>query len=357
MLACRRILGLVAAIAVLLTNHTVLGLQTAPVGASLPDHFERYLSTVIRPSARDRSRLLDGEPLTKLIDTDDGSEVAVFGAVWIHASPKQYLDALNDIETFEHGAGFQVTKRIEDPPRAEDFATLRLPSVDVKDLRGCRVGDCKVKLDKPTIEALRSHVDFAKTTAGDDASAIVANRLFDEAIAYRANGNEALLAYQDDDPPRVAAAEFATMLDHMPEFKDFLPEVKPALLGHSAASPSAGPAFLYWQIVSFGLKPTLRMTDVASHETAAGTVVSSKMIYATHYFRAALELRVLVVDPTRGPGFWFITINRSRLDGLSGIIGFFIRGRVRGDSQKGALTVLVATKRKIEAAAMAGAGS
>ena len=43
--------------------------------------------------------------------------------------------------------------------------------------------------------------------------------------------------------------------------------------------------------VSFGLKPTLRMTHVVSYAGRAGTVVASKMIYGSHYFRSALELR------------------------------------------------------------------
>ena len=344
-------------VVVLLVSQPALSWQAAPGPARLPDRFEHYLSTVIRPSARERISMLEGAPLTKLIDTDDGSEVAVFGAIWIHASPQQYLDAVKNIETFESGTGFQVTRRIEDPARREDFAGLTLPPVDVKSLRSCRVGDCKLKLDESAIAALHAPLDLAKPTIAEDVSVVVRERLFEEATAYRARGNDALLVYQDDSPPRAAAADFGAMVEHMPELSEFLPELKPYLLGHSAPASSAGLDFLYWQIVSFGLKPTLRMSHVASHQTAAGTVVSSKMIYASHYFRAALELRVLVTDPSRGPGFWFITINRSRVDGLGGIIGFFIRGRVRGDIQKGVLTVLSATKRKIEGAAPAGAGS
>jgi len=36
------------------------------------------------------------------------------------------------------------------------------------------------------------------------------------------------------------------------------------------------------------------------------TVVASKMLYASHYFWTALELRVLLADPARGAGFWFV---------------------------------------------------
>jgi hypothetical protein len=334
-----------AAAALALVSQTALA---TPLPSPLPDRFERYLSTVIRPSTRDRDRLLAGEPITKLVDTGDSSEVAVFGAVWIHAAPQKYVDAMNNIETFERGAGFQLTKRISNPPRAEDFAALTLSPVDVRDLQSCRLDDCKVKLDQATIEAIRKRVDFAKSTAANDAAVIVRERLLEEAGAYRTNGNAALPVYRDDDHPLTSADEFKTMVDRMPEFAELIPELKPYLLGSPAAALHTTLDFLYWQNVSFGLKPTLRMTHVVSYAGAAGTVVASKMIYGSHYFRSALELRVLIADPARGDGFWFITVNRSRLDGLTGLFGFFIRGRVRGDVQKGALTVLAATKRKLE---------
>jgi hypothetical protein len=78
------------------------------------------------------------------------------------------------------------------------------------------------------------------------------------------------------------------------------------------------------------------------------TVIASKMLYASHYFWTALELRVLVPDPSRGRGFWFVTISRSRSDGLTGFVGRLIRGRVRKEAAKGTLAALNATKAGLE---------
>jgi hypothetical protein len=72
------------------------------------------------------------------------------------------------------------------------------------------------------------------------------------------------------------------------------------------------------------------------------------MLYASHYFWTALELRVLVPDPARGKGFWFVSVNRSRSDGLSGFTGKIIRGKVRGEAEKGMIAALAATKSKLE---------
>jgi hypothetical protein len=333
-----------------LASEAAPALQT-PAPASLPPRFDRYLSEVVRPTARERGHLLDGDPITKLLDTGDVSEIAVFGAIWIHASPERYVAAVNDIETYEHGGSFHVTRRISDPPRLEDFDALTLSPAEVRDLRNCRVGDCKLKLDRATLDALRSRVDFTKATATGDAEAVIRQHLFDEATAYRAGGNTGLPVYQDDSRPMSVAKEFDEMIGRMSEFTEWLPDLRAYLRGYPAATLPGAVDFLYWQDVSFGLKPTIRMSHVVSYRGTSGTVIASKMLYASHYFRTGLELRVLVPDPSRGPGFWFVTVNRTRSDGLTGFIGFLVRGHVRSGVQKGALAVLGATKRRLEAAA------
>jgi hypothetical protein len=62
----------------------------------------------------------------------------------------------------------------------------------------------------------------------------------------------------------------------------------------------------------------------------------------------ALELRVLLPDRARGTGFWFVTISRSRSDGLSGFVGGLVRGRVRNEAAKGVPAVLNATDSGLE---------
>ena len=77
-------------------------------------------------------------------------------------------------------------------------------------------------------------------------------------------------------------------------------------------------------------------------------VVASKMIYANHYFRSALELRLLIPDPARGPGFWFVTVVSSRTDGMTGFTGIFVRRKVRSEAREGTTMVLINTKKKLE---------
>jgi hypothetical protein len=135
--------------------------------------------------------------------------------------------------------------------------------------------------------------------------------------------------------------ERAPSLARMPELQRYLLEYPSALLPGSTD-------FLYWQIAQFGLKPTIRINHLVIHDRPGQTVVASKMLYASHYFWTALEQRVLQDDPARGSGFWFVTVSRSRSDGLSGFVGRLVRGRVRSEAQRGTEAVLRATKTKLE---------
>ena len=106
---------------------------------------------------------------------------------------------------------------------------------------------------------------------------------------------------------------------------------------------------MYWQETEFGLKPTLRINHLTVREGPSDAVVVSKMLYASHYFWTGLDLRALVSDPARGSGFWFVTVGRSRSDGLSGSTSAFLRRRVRTEVQEAAMAGLRMTKQKMEA--------
>jgi hypothetical protein len=107
-------------------------------------------------------------------------------------------------------------------------------------------------------------------------------------------------------------------------------------------------SFLYWQRVKFGLKPTVRINHVTIADQQTHVAVVSKMLYASHYFWTAIEVRLLMPDPARGQGFWFANVNRSRSDGLGGFVGALIRGKVRRGAEEGMQAALAVTKRRLE---------
>ena len=316
--------------------------------AVFPPRLERYLATTVKLTPDERKRLTGGAPVTKLLDVD-GSQVAVFGAVWIDAPIHRYVEAINDIENLERGGGFKVTRRISAPPTLEDFAALRLPVEDVQDLRTCRVGDCEVKLGAQAIERFRTEVDWKASDASESANALMRQLALRYVTGYLEGGNPSLAVYRDNQRPTFVAEEFRTLIDRMPELTTFVPEIRRYLLEYPRVRVPDSTSFLYWQEAEFGLKPTIRINHLTIREGPDDTVVTSKMLYASHYFWTGLELRALLPDPSRGQGFWFVMDSCSRSDGLSGFTGAFVRRRVRSEVQAAALTALQSTKQMLEA--------
>jgi hypothetical protein len=316
--------------------------------STLPSRLEGYVRTAVRPTASERKLLAAGGPIAKLLDADASKEVAVFGAVWINAPAGAYVEAAKDIESFEKGGRFKLTKRISAPPRLEDFAAMRLREDDVKDLRFCRVGDCQLKLGEKGLQAFRTEVNWSGSGTQAAAEAVMRRLAFEYVNGYLEGGNERLAVYRDNSRPTFVAAEFRSMVDRMPALTTYMPNLRRYLLEYPRVALPDASSFLYWQETDFGLKPTIRINHVTIREAPDTTIVASKMLYATHYFWTALELRVLLPDASRGQGFWLVTISRGRSDGLSGFTGLFVRRSARREAVSGVLEALTATKGRLE---------
>ena len=325
-----------------LSVHSAHAVQTR---APFPSALETYLSTTARLSADERADLSVGKPVAKLLDADPNTEIAVFGAVWVDGgTPADYARRLSDIEHFERGGPFVATKQLSDPPVAEDFSSLALPESDVKDLRDCRVGNCDLKIGEKGLEVVRTGVDWKKPTAAADTNALVRRLALELVTAYRERGTDGLAVYRDKARPTFVGKEFRAMADGLPAFGESLPELKQYLIDYPRAKLADARDVFYWQEAQFGAKPTITITHLVVQQLRDRMVVASKLLYASHYFWTALGVRVLLPDPTRGPGFWLVTVTRCRSDGLSGFTGKFVRGRARGDAQKGALALLTRAK-------------
>src|SRR5690349_5804042 len=182
----------------------------------LPAGLEAYLAAEVHPSSGERTRLLSGDPVTRMLPSDASKEVAVFGAIWINASPRAYVNRVRDIESFEKGGPFRITKKISDPAMLDDFSQLELPADDVKDLRRCRPGDCKVKLSEKGLEAFRTQVRWNTESEKDDADGAFRRLALDYVNGYREGGNARLAVYRDSEHPVFVADEFRSMIERVP---------------------------------------------------------------------------------------------------------------------------------------------
>jgi hypothetical protein len=321
------------------------GKQTA---ARPPSGFPETLNRYVKLTSAEQARLIKGEPVTRVLDADPSREVAVFGAIWVAAPMARYVAAVKDIEQFEKGDNFLVTKKISHPPKLEDFAAMHLTADDFEDLKDCKVGSCELKLSEPALTRIRKEIDWSKPTAAADVDRLMQRLSLEYVTGYLEGGNARLATYRDADRPTFVGREFESMIDRMPSLTQHLPELKRYLLEFPRLTLANSESFLYWQEAKFGLKPTVRINHFTTVVEPDQVVVASKMLYATHYFWTAIELRVLAPDTSRGEGFWFVSVNRSRSDGLSGFVGSLIRGKVRSEAEKGMQAVLTTTKSRME---------
>ena len=259
----------------------------------LPARFASYLEAHVKLTADEYKQLLAGQPVTQLLPTDPAKEVAIFGAVWVDAPMARYLSAVKDIESFEKGDNFLVTKRISDPPRLQDFDQLSLPPDDIADLKTCKIGDCEVKLGEAALTRIQKETDWSKPDATADVERSIRTLALEYVSGYLAGGNNRLAAYRDTTRPTFVAQEFAAMVDRMPEMTNYLPDLKKYLLDYPKVRLPNAESFLYWQSAKFGLKPTIRINHLTIANRQSHVAVVSKMLYASHYFWTAIEVRVL----------------------------------------------------------------
>jgi hypothetical protein len=135
----------------------------------------------------------------------------------------------------------------------------------------------------------------------------------------------------------------------------------PAFIAYLDDYPRGRPAgaedFFYWSVVDFGLKPTLRLIHVTIYpmddrpRSDVAYAIAIKQLYASHYFHSALELRFLVDDGrVARPGFYLLSITRSRTDGMTGFTGSFLRPIISRRSRNGVQRYLEHVKRQVERA-------
>jgi hypothetical protein len=272
-----------------------------------------------------------GKAVTKALSTKTPAEVAVFGAVFIHASIEDYLKAAENVNSLRGSPNYLGIQVFSTPPKLSDLQGFVLEEQDIKDLKNCEPGKCELQLPAESIEEFKKQVNWSAADVTAQVNHLAQKMALEALVRYQKEGNSALGSYYDKEHPVHVIEQFQALLSGAPSLSDYLPALQQYLLDYPRSQlPNADGSF-FWERVKFGLKPTLRMNQMVIYRGSGPSgpldSVAIKQLYASHYFQTALDLSVCAADNSRPEekGFYLITVKGSRQAGLTGPKGSIIR--------------------------------
>lgn len=327
----------------------VLARANQPVQSQVSTLLAQFGLTADQRAAVDR-----GRSAAKVLSWGGPSEVYVFGAVHIEASPAAYLKAARDVGRLGKSPGYLGIGELPETATASDLSALSLDPDDLKALKNCKEGDCDIQLPTASIQAFRDAVDWKQADPSTQANELARGMILDLLREYRRGGNAELGEYRDKQHPARVADQFEMMVSRSESLPEFLPELRQYLLKYPEATLPGADSFFYWEKVDFGMKPTIRVNHGVIYHAGEGTgdisVVAIKQLYASHYFHTALDVSVCMTDPTKPErhGFYLMTLKSSEQDGLTGMKGSMLR-KIVVDKTRGSMeTGLAAIKKTLE---------
>jgi hypothetical protein len=323
-----------------------------PAQRSSPEIFSRLGLTSQQIATID-----SGRPVAKVLSWGGPSEVYVFGAVHVNGSPATYLNLARDIKRLGGTEGYLGIGELPEKATVADLSAMTLDADDIKALKNCKEGSCDVQLPTGSIRAFQDTVNWTEPDPSGQVNALAREMVIDMIREYQRGGNAALGVYRDKENPARVAEQFEKMIGRATAVPDVMPELKRYLLQYPEADLSGADSFLYWEKVSFGLKPTIRVNHAVVYTARVQNreiqAVAIKQLYASHYFHTALDLSVCVVDTTHpeSPGFYLLTLKGSEQEGLTGFKGSILR-KVVVDKTRGSLeSALASIKKTVEQSA------
>jgi hypothetical protein len=320
----------------------------------MPPAMQQGLEREFKFSADDIAKVEAGKATARMVHTGQPDDVLMVGVVLIKTSAEQYLKAFRDIENFAVSPEVVRTKRFSSPPSEADLADFR--TLDAKkDILACRPGHCAYKLPAAEMTAIQTGINWNAPDADAKAQALIHERVLRYLNNYRQKGDGALAVYYDTDSPYSVADGLHSLIGSETEIAKVVPQLVRYASEYPANRPPNTEDFFYWQEAAFGLKHVVRTEHVLIQKLpeAAGDphyAVISKMLFATHYFRAAVEFQYLypVRTPSGEPAFYLLSAQRSYVDGLTGAKGAIIRKVAEGRSPARLADNLQQAKQRLE---------
>lgn len=330
----RRSFALIASLWLVMLGQSAAA-QALATTALPPGEPARFLQRYIGLSAGEIDDARLGKVVTKVLNTPDRDEVALFGIVAVDAPRDEVVRRVQDLSTFLRGPGRTASGLFGTPATANDTRGFTVESSDLDAIKDCRPAECDVKMPAANIEAFRNQIDWSSPAAQSQVENIVRQRAAVYVNNYRRGGTAAMVEYGDQKETRRASDAFALLLAESPYLFEYVPTFHKYLAAYPNGSLPGVTDAIYWATDKMGsMRPILSINHVSvySPPNAPLTLVSSKQLYASHYFLGAFTLTTILDRPEApgGRGVYYFVVQRLRFDHLpsGGLLN--IRGRVIG---------------------------
>jgi hypothetical protein len=330
--------------------------DTNQVAAEKREKLTEFFKTYVGLSDDQIKDIRSGKALAKTLDSPTADEVFVFGAVYVHATPEQYLKLASDVDALKKLPNYLAIRKFSDPPQLSDLDGFSLEQDDVKALQKCHEGKCEVQLPIDAMDQFRTKVNWSAPDAADQANGIAKQLVLEALKRYQEGGNAGLGIYRDKNDPAAVDHAFQSLISRAKAMPVYLPELRDYLLNYPKAKSDHIQSEFYWEKVNFGLKPTIRLLQAVLYRGAdtggPEYAVAVKQLYASHYFHTALDLTICIrEDDGKQPGMYLVTLKGSEQAGLTGLKGGIVR-KVAVDKTRSSLErALAAMKVALETGA------
>jgi hypothetical protein len=312
-----------------------------------------FLKNTVGLTASQISFIQGGQPVVKVLTTPTPEEIYLFGAVYINATPENYLTYSRDLNQLRKSPDIVAIAEFSNPPQLSDLNNFGFAANEIQDLKKCKIGNCDIQIPAESLTALQQSVNWSAPNLDDQVNQLVRASILKHLLAYQSGGDRFLLTYNDKSTPTDVSKDFQFVLNFSKALPQYLPAFSSYLLNYPNGKPANVDNWFYWANVKFGLKPTLRVVQVVTQTGGAqdeiAYAIAEKQLYSSHYFETALDMTFCVrsEDKTR-PGFYLLMAMGSEQAGLTGLEGSIVRIAAVDKSASGLQQTLAGIKSDLE---------
>jgi hypothetical protein len=316
------------------------------------------------PSTLQRLTVLDekqvtaierGEAVAVTIESPEKTEVATLGVVRLEVPRSFYVGHVGGLAGFLATGTKSQSGSFSEPARLEDVAALSLDPADARALQKCQPFKCDVKLPAQEMEHFRTVLAGSHDPL-PPADSLMREWLVAYVNAYRSDSAEETVVYDDTKRSVRSSEAFRALLaEPLPPGIDSEPFT--SMLAGRSARPSFVTSRISWEMDRMpGLKPTLEVVERAMIPSPAHSDrswMSTKLLYATHYFESAVTyLTIADAPPAEGQtaASYLIVLRRQKFDDLPSGGLFNIRGKAVKKLRDAMRTALASTRTEMAAA-------